>query len=454
MRIVKPMVLIVLATLLATAAHGAGFQAYFEQSAAAMGRAAAAVAHPDGPASLFFNPAAAMQLDGTQGSATVNGLVQATRYLPGAQDSGPETADEQLSRDPIAIPAGYLAHRLSERWMLGLALNTPYGAATDWGSDWAGRYYADYTNLKTIYAAPTIGYALSDRISLGAALLAVWGEAQIERAINAPLIYAAAAPDYAAAYMSGAFASENDLQTQLSGDDWAWGGRFGCHLRLSERWSAGACYQSAVRLEMDGRATYVRPQYEDADFAHEPGSGATANALAAVLFPDSEIQTRLTLPPTAAAGLAFAPSPQLLLEANLMWTGWSSYDSLTVGYASLGGEANATSATPKLWEDSFTFRCGAAYEVNERLTYRAGYAFDQSPIPDQTRDPSLPGSDRHDLTTGIGYRLGDWNLDLAYLYAMLADSPSQQSSTLGGDLVGGYEGAAHVVAAGISRSFH
>ena len=42
--------------------------------------------------------------------------------------------------------------------------------------------------------------------------------------------------------------------------------------------------------------------------------------------------------PTAAAGLAFVPSPQLLLEANLMWTGWSSYDSLTVDYASLGGD--------------------------------------------------------------------------------------------------------------------
>lgn len=137
-----------------------------------------------------------------------------------------------------------------------------------------------------------------------------------------------------------------------------------------------------------------------------------------------------------------------------MWTGWSSYDSLTVNYASLAGEVNASAATPKLWEDTFTFRIGASYAVSERFTYRAGYAFDQSPIPNETRDPSLPGSDRHDLTTGIGYHLADWNFDLAYLYAMLADSPSQQNSALGGELVGGYEGAAHVVAAGVSRRFN
>ncbi|MBD3237485.1 MAG: hypothetical protein GF330_12335 [Candidatus Eisenbacteria bacterium] len=442
-----------LMTLVTGAAQGAGFQAYFEQGAATMGRAAATVAHPCGADALFFNPAAAMQLDGTHCAATINGLVQMTQYIPHAQDTEPRATDPRLGREPTTIPAAYLAHRMGRRWSLGLALNTPYGAATEWDSGWAGRYYADYTNLRSLYAAPTLAWALGDRVSLGAALLAVWGDARIERAINAPLVFASAAPDLATAYMSGAFSAPNDVQMQLSGDDWSWGGRLGCHLRLGQRWQAGLCYQSAVRLDLRGRATYDRPSYADADFAHEPGTGATATQLAAALFPDTDIETALTLPPTVAAGLAYEPSPRLLLETNLMWTGWSHYDSLSVTYGSLAGEQNVRSGTPKLWEDSFTLRIGAAYTLSERLTYRAGYAFDQSPIPDATRDPSLPGSDRHDLTTGIGYRLGDWQLDLAYLYAMLADSPSEQRSAMSGDLVGGYQGSAHVFAAGVARSF-
>jgi long-chain fatty acid transport protein len=451
-------VLVVILSILAVLATcsqalAAGFQAYFEQSAAAMGQAAAVVAQASEPSALFYNPAAACLLPGTQMDVTLNGLVQQSTFIPIEEDTQPDRASTSASEAPIPIPAFHLTHQANDRFMLGLGINTPYGSATDWSSTWDGRYYAGYTGLKSVYAAPTLGYRLTDRLSLGAALLAVWSEATVEKAINAPLVFAAAAPELAPAYMGGASSPTNDIQTRIQGDDWGFGTRLGLHWQLSDCWTVGAAYQSEVSLDPAGRATYTIPEYDDADFGREVGSGATANQLAPVLFPDSDIETHITLPATLTGGVAFAILGGLRLETDLTWTGWSSYDSLNVTYASLAGESNATSSTPKLWKDTLTFRIGAQYPLGDRFVYRVGYAFDESPIPDDTRDPSLPGADRHDLTTGIGYGYGSWEFDAAYLYAMISDSPSEQDSAMNGDLSGSYEASAHVLAVGVTHRF-
>jgi long-chain fatty acid transport protein len=245
--------------------------------------------------------------------------------------------------------------------------------------------------------------------------------------------------------VSGAFSPENDVQTRLNGDGWGYAGRLGLHWQLSDRWSLGAAYHSGVHLGLNGRAHYDIPLYTDVAFKDATLSGTAANQVAAALFPNTDIATEIDLPPTMSGGVAYRVSDRLIVETDVSWTGWSSYDSLNVVYESLAGETDVPAKAPKHWKDVLAVRIGAEVELNEHLVGRIGYAFDESPIPDATRDPSLAGADRHDLAVGFGYSSSWWTMNAAYLYVIMSAANSQLTSDTGGDLTGRYETAAHVL---------
>jgi long-chain fatty acid transport protein len=46
---------------------------------------------------------------------------------------------------------------------------------------------------------------------------------------------------------------------------------------------------------------------------------------------------------------------------------------------------------------------------------RAGYVFQQSPVPDSTLEPGNPDANQHNLTLGLGYRTGRVTLDGFYM---------------------------------------
>ncbi len=358
-----------------------------------------------------------------------------------------------MSSDVVPLGALHITHQAAERWVVGLAVNTPYGSRTAWSETWQGRYYADLTSVKSVYVTPTAAYRMTEDLSLGVGAALVWGQATVERPINAPLAFAAAVPEMAAAFASGAFTAENDIYTRLEGDDWGYGARAGLHWQASERVSFGAAFHSAVDLTITGDARYAYPTYVDESFGGVQGTGEVANQLALALFPETRIETHMTLPASASAGSAVRIGERLDVEADFSWTGWSSYDALDVVYKSLAGQSNATSSTPKDWKDVWAVRLGAEYALSERFVGRLGYSFDESPIPDATRDPSLPGSDRHDLSVGLGLGSRAWTIDADYLLVLMDDPGSELNAPANGDLSGGYASTAHVVALSVAYAF-
>lgn len=436
-------------------ALSAGFQTYFEQSAAAMAQAAAVVARASDPSGVFYNPALSYLLPGTQVHVNVNGLTQRTAYVAPSSSSTANAGGNRTNLSDRILPfgSGHVTHRYNDQLSFGLAFNTPYGSETEWPSNWCGRYYAGTTGLETIYTTPSLAAKLTENLVLGIGVSAVWGRATVEKAVNAPLVFAQAAPDLAGAFTEAAFISSNDIEARMTGDDWGYGAQLGVYWDPLGPLSFGAAYQSEVTLDLTGRAKYSIPPYEDADFGKISGTGTTATTLAAALFPETAAGTRLTLPATMAAGIAFHASENLTVETDLMWTEWSSYNVQTVTYESFAGEADVQLSTVKDWKNTMTYRFGLEYLLNETLVGRAGYAFDKSPIPDSTRDPSLPGADRHDLSVGLGFRSWLWRVDVAYLYAMVDDSISRRSETANGDLTGTYEASAHVLSGAVSYRF-
>ncbi|MEN7974112.1 MAG: outer membrane protein transport protein, partial [Verrucomicrobiota bacterium] len=80
---------------------------------------------------------------------------------------------------------------------------------------------------------------------------------------------------------------------------------------------------------------------------------------------------------------------------------------------------------------------------------RAGYVWDESPVPDTTRSPELPGSDRQMLMFGAGWKGEHVGIDLAYsyLWAEKADMGTDYA------LPGEFETTTHLVALSASYDF-
>jgi len=70
---------------------------------------------------------------------------------------------------------------------------------------------------------------------------------------------------------------------------------------------------------------------------------------------------------------------------------------------------------PQDWKNSSTVRLGTAYKINDGLTLRGGATLDETPIPNRTLGPAIPGADLLSLNAGIGYSWKDLTIDLGYM---------------------------------------
>jgi long-chain fatty acid transport protein len=142
-------------------------------------------------------------------------------------------------------------------------------------------------------------------------------------------------------------------------------------------------------------------------------------------------------------GLANTSIKNLSLGLDLVWTEWSTYDALIITTPAGSG------GLPKNWENVISIRFGGEYALGESWALRAGYVWDESPVPDETRAPDLPGSDRQMLMAGVGWKRAGLGIDAAYSY------PWADKANMGTNypLPGEFETTAHFVSVSVSYTF-
>ena len=95
-------------------------------------------------------------------------------------------------------------------------------------------------------------------------------------------------------------------------------------------------------------------------------------------------------------------------------------------------------------EDPFiaiAFRLGLQYEAVENLKIRAGFAYDNTPIPEKTLSPSLPGNDRAIVSLGLGYSIAGVRADVGYQFVNALEREVVDTNNLPGI----YKTKAHVI---------
>jgi long-chain fatty acid transport protein len=367
-------------------AFGNGFDIY-EQSAKAVGMAGAFTAQADDPSAIFFNPAGITQLDGTQASVGACLVLPTMQFQSnGNAVMGSYPGETVKIKDHTwVIPNVYVTHKVNDKVTIGIGSFAHFGLGVEWPKYWEGRFTPGTTKtiLTTNSISPVIALKPLENLSIGLGPYIQYFDIQL----NNLVFVAPPSPPLRP--------NSNRAQTAdvtLTANDWDWGWQAGFRLKIIDGLTFGAAYLSEVRHK-----------FTDGD------QEVTSLANGALLLKQG-FSGEFTLPATLRLGLAWQRDPWTI-EAGAQWTEWSSYKTLQANFD------NGTSLTsPKNWHNAWLWRIGAQYRVNNYLDLRAGFLYDETPIPSDTVDPLVPSGDRKGYCGGVGLHFGRLTFDVAYNY--------------------------------------
>ena len=344
---------------------GAGF-ALYDWSARGNALGGAMVGRADDPSAIAFNPAGITQIPG---SSMMAGLAF---IMPGGTLTNMDTGDSVGLIDHTFIPPHfYYTRQMSDKVWFGVGLMTRFGLGTDLPEDWFGRFNSYYTDIQSLSLNPNLAWKVNEQLSLSVGVEALWFEYGARRKIPP----------------SQQIPMETDFR--LLGDDIGYGWNLGLHYKFDERTRVGFHYRSQVDLTISGNVDFLGSRDAWGD---------------------------LTLPEMFMFGISRQVTPKLNVEVGAIYTGWSSYDRLEINVEGL-----PTDPVEKNWKNVWRYQLGFEYKYSPEWTWRFGYTYDQSPIPDDTIDYQLPMSDRQLFSLGFGYTKNDRTWDFAYTYLMADD---------------------------------
>ncbi len=419
-------VVLTLICVLSSPVLGAGFS-IFEQGAAATGMAGAFSARADDPSAVFYNPAGITQLEGTQIS------VGATVILPEASVTDPEGKKWDADKQTFLPPNLYLTHHLTDRFNLGFGYGVYYGLGMKWDNneDFYYRYVVNEVSLTSHYLNPVVAMKLNENFSIAAGLLYVNSTVELAKDIDLFKLSYKLSQDLHTQIQL------DNVQMALDGDNGS--GDMGFNVAVQSRfddWRFGVVYRSEVECQYDGNADFT---------VFSSPYGPQIDAIVASIFGDTEGATAITLPASASMGIGYMFSDRLSMEFDLNWMGWSSYDSLDVDFNS---QTLPDTVSVKDWDDVFSYRLGARFNLTDDVQLYGGYLYDENPVPDHTLDAILPDSDRQSIQIGAGYSIGNLKIDGSYMILLFKDrdtSTYEYNENPYLNLNGDYENSAHLI---------
>jgi len=417
-------------------ALGAGF-ALVEQSVTGLGNAfAGGAAGAEDASTIFFNPAGLTRLQGQEVLAGAHLIVpyvkfhnEGSTHVSGAPLTGGNGGNAGETR---VIPNFYYSRKVTDRFSVGVGVNSPFGLATQYDKDWVGRYHAVESDLLTVNINPSLAYKITDKLSIGAGLDIQYMRAELSSAVDFGMIgFLKKVP--------GLLPQRNDGLVKLEGDSWAVGYNLGLLYEFTKDTRVGIAYRSAIDQDLEG----------DADFQNVPAALKPA-------FRDGNINADITTPDSLSVSFFHQINPQWKVMADFTWTDWKHFKDLVVNFENKGQAASVTSED---WQDSYRYSLGATYAPDQNWTFRAGTAYDRSAVGDKEhRTPRVPDSDRIWTAFGVGYTISKmFSADLGYAHLFVNDPEIDKKATkedaLRGALKGNFDAHIDIVSAQLTLKF-
>lgn len=282
-----------------------------------------------------------------------------------------------------SVPAPYMGMILKDkdsRFTYGFGLVSTGGAQSNYAADSSNpilnqKYGIGRTSAKVeiFEMLPTASYQVTDRLSASISPTILMG-----RMIAEPLFFGPSSAE--GRWSSGA------------GTRYIWGGGFqaGLYYKAANHFNWGLCYKSPMWCE---KCSYQ------------------------LSFNGSDSQTalfKMTVPAIYTLGFSYDGIEKTVLGIDLRYFDYSNAEGLSgMGYKPDGSIIGLG------WQSVFALSIGAQRQINDNITVRCGYSFNQNPIPTEASYLNVPCPImiQHGLHLGASYMFrNDWFLNLSYAH--------------------------------------
>ena len=374
----------------------------------------------------FTNPAGMTRLAGTQFLAAGQLDYGRTNFGIGSGTSpalGTDSGGNAFGSNGW-FPGGgaFLSYSVSPELKLGFAMSGNFGGVVQYNDNWVGRYYVQQSKLVGLSFVPSVAYKVTDKLSLGASVNAMYGYYYNTVAINIP---DALRPGVVVPIQRAA----GDAQLKLTDNTWGWGGSLGLLYEFDSRTRVGLTWNSQVNLDFSAPAQFSN-------------LGALGTNLQAAGLLNSTVNVGIKVPQQVMGSVFAQLNDKWALLGSIGWQQWSKFGQVQLG---IDNPNNPISLTTNLnFKDTWHVAAGAQYRINEPWTLNFGIAYD-SGFQGGTVSPALPTNAAWRFGVGAQQQLSKsafWGFAADYLYGGNLDVNLQSSTPVAlggrGNVAGSY----------------
>ena len=383
----------VLATAMLFAAGGANAAAFqlSEVSTSGLGRAYAGEAAIADNASVVATNPALMSLFKTNQFSVGGVYVDSKINMSGNTDITalgrnvgarlPSTSTNLHQKNVVPgslVPNMYFVAPVNDKVAIGAGMNVNFGLKSEYDNKYNGGVFGGTTDLTALNLNLSGSYRITEGFSAGFGLNAIYAQAKIERRAGV-----------LANFMP---VKEDTILTQLQ-DKAAW----------SFAWNTGAMYQ----FNENHRIGLAYHSKVDVDFTDRTATSVQANRYG------EEGGLKLNLPDYVEFSGFHQLTEKFAMHYSYKYSHWSRLKNLYASYHSDGKEAFHKKM---YYRNSSRIALGGTYNVDDKLTLRAGIAYDQSAATSHA-SAAIPDTDRMWYSLGATYKFTpNLSVDLGYAY--------------------------------------
>ncbi len=343
----------------------AGGYAIPQQTAKGVGLSNALTAGVDDPLAVYYNPAALTEVKGNQ----IVGSIIYINVQSNVQNSGSKSINGQAHHFIPTFFGNF--HIPDSKFTLGLGFYTPFGLSVDYDENSFTRYAVNEGKLSPYHINWAVGWRPSEIIAIGAGVSYVGASATLSRAI------------YLDTVLGAGIGALSDARARITGSSETATFNLGVllsHPKLPIKF--GLTYRNRALLSLEGSGV---------EFIDSATVGSTQ-------FNTKVARGSLLLPTVVSAGLFWQVNSKWSLELVYDWTKWNELEQFKLTFqdslpAALGNVPIPSLTVSADWKNTSTLRLGTHFKLNKSWNFMAGIALDETPIPDRTLGPLVPGAD-------------------------------------------------------------
>lgn len=386
-----------------SSAHGAAFQ-LAEVSTSGLGRAyAGEAAIADNASVVATNPALMSMFKTNQFSIggvyvdskiNMSGPVTVTAF-------GRTIAQGSASQKSVVpgslIPNMYFVSPINDKFAVGGGMNVNFGLKSEYSNDYDAGVFGGKTDLTAINLNLSGSYRVSQGLSAGFGVNAVYAKAEIQRRAGilstavqnaAPLVPGLVAAGHISPTAAASLGRLQGLEKETvlthlqDRSAWGFGWNAGLLYEFNERNRIGLAYHSKIDIDFKDRNAVSATR---AIRGEEAGEGGLT----------------LHLPDYLEFSGFHQLTDRFAMHYSYKYTRWSRLKSLHATY----NTGEVAFHKDENYRSNSRIALGATYDVNDKLTVRAGIAYDEAAAERVYASASIPDTDRTWYSVGATYKV-------------------------------------------------